>query len=651
MKHNYRYENNYLFENPNGTDTRNGSLQLGFEGYTKINLGGGAGGIQGQPVYTAPNGVTVTCSAGPLSSPDYSIKNLFDGCKHAGLLSAGTMWMTNTWDATLTFDFNMLGSVPINRIVLYPHAFSNQFLKYRILSSSNGADWVEQVGNILTTGGKQGQAYVHEVDIAKRYMRFQFIGLNTVISLYEIELYSGPNTLSDGLSGGSGGQGAQLVYTAPNGVIVTSSARSIGSATDYCLANLFNDAPPMDGSSSQNHWLTSSVGNQTLTFNFGAPTKFIGVRVVPRCRDQASSNYRISVSNDGINYSEIVPWVVTTSDMQTPYGAVNEHLISITSQYVQFELTQNASYGVLLGKVSFIKPFPLYRTDAAGFYVTTTDNSQYNTNSAVISKINPTQLEPVGTAIRYLVSTDNRVTWTTFDGQDWVTVGLATIHTSGMTAARLRAVKVNDWSKVTRNKKVDLAIGLRSTNSNLTPVVLSIQSTSRYVGGNTKGTLLGRIKKFIHRGISLSLTDSSLYEPCKYRAAGSVPTSPRTTKIKSLIHRGTSFSLGQDSAATYIQNVVRPSAVSPVVPIRSGVLRKYVHTGTCFVIFEYIADTIPGNRVFNGHHFSVGLENETITPRVLPEEWHPLDLYVKIEEKQVRPYRQVQQYWERYPQK
>lgn len=649
MKHNYWYENNYLFENPNGTDILNGSLQLGFEGYTKINLEGGAGGILGQPVYTAPNGVAVTCSAG-LASPDYSIKNLFDGCKHPGLLSAGTMWMTNTWDATLTFDFNILGSVPINRIVLYPHALSNQFLKYRILSSSNGVDWVEQVGNILTTGGKQGQAYVHEVDINKRYLRFQFIGINAVISLYEIELYSGLNTLSDGLSGGSGGQGAQLVYTAPNGVIVTSSARSMGSTTDYCLANLFNDAAPMDGSANQNLWLTTSAGNQTLTFNFGTLSNFKGVRVVPRCRDQASSNYRISVSDDGISYTEIVPWVVTTSDKQTPYGAVNEHLIPITSQYVQFELTQNASYGVLLGKISFIKPSPPYRTDS-GFYVTSSDNFQYNTIPAMISKINPVQLEPVGTTIRYLVSTDNRSTWATFDGQDWVTVGLSTIHTSGMTAARLRAVKVSDWSKITRNKKVDLAIGLRSTNSSLTPVVMSIQATSRSFGKNTMGTLLGRIKKFVHRGISLSLTDSSLYEPFKPRAAGSVPTSPRTAQIKPLIHRGTSFSSGQDSAVTYIQNVVRPSAVSPVVPIRSGVLRKYVHTGTCFVIFEYIAATIPGNRVFNGHHFSVGLENETITPRVLPEEWHPLDLYVKIEEKQVRPYRQVQQYWERYPQK
>lgn len=157
------------------------------------------------------------------------------------------------------------------------------------------------------------------------------------------------------LSGGTGGTSGQTTYTAPNGVIVTSSAPVYNNSNYYYMGYLFNNTITQNNSQPTTYWLTSSSGNQTLTFDFQKllPLNISQINVYPRARDDASSNYRILVSDDGTNWTEVVSWVTTSTS--TPYGTKFTHNVDITQRYVRFELTQNGSWGVCLSEIEFYR--------------------------------------------------------------------------------------------------------------------------------------------------------------------------------------------------------------------------------------------------------------------------------------------------------
>ena len=155
------------------------------------------------------------------------------------------------------------------------------------------------------------------------------------------------------LSNGVGGKSGEKVYTAPNGVIVTSSAPVYTSSNVYYMEYLFNET--YSSGNADTYWLTNSTGNQTLTFDFGSLGSIIinKIKVYPKTRTDASSNYRILVSNDNITYTEVVPWIInSTSDA---YGTVREHNVSINQRYIRFELTKNGSWGVTLNEIEFFQ--------------------------------------------------------------------------------------------------------------------------------------------------------------------------------------------------------------------------------------------------------------------------------------------------------
>jgi hypothetical protein len=160
------------------------------------------------------------------------------------------------------------------------------------------------------------------------------------------------------LGGGVGGQTGQTVYTAPNGVIVTSSNPVWNNSNYYYMGYLFDDHV---GTTDEalHYWLTSSSANTTLTFDFApiANPYIKKIVVYPRTRNDASSNYRILGSNDNSSWSEIVPWV-TTNHSTTPYGTRQELLINNNFRYYRFELTRNGDWGATLGEIEFYKELP-----------------------------------------------------------------------------------------------------------------------------------------------------------------------------------------------------------------------------------------------------------------------------------------------------
>lgn len=152
------------------------------------------------------------------------------------------------------------------------------------------------------------------------------------------------------LYAGTGGRSGQKVYTAPNGVIVTSSAPTYSNGTYYYMEYLFDG---MSDSDANHYWLTGSSGTQTLVFDFGAIQSLYDVtrlRVAPRIRTDASSNYRIFGSKDNVNWTLVSDWVTTTNSSPA-FGTFYEHLLNDHYRYIKFELTQNGSWGVGLNEI------------------------------------------------------------------------------------------------------------------------------------------------------------------------------------------------------------------------------------------------------------------------------------------------------------
>ena len=152
------------------------------------------------------------------------------------------------------------------------------------------------------------------------------------------------------LSGGTGGAGGQTVYTAPNGVVVTSSAPTYTNGSLYYLGYIFNGNK--DTGANTDLWLTNSSGNQTLTFDMDAYANdpITQISVYPKSRTDASSNYSIDVSNDGTNWTEVVSLVTNSTSLALGTERLHDGL-NITQRYIRFNLTRNDSWGVTLHEI------------------------------------------------------------------------------------------------------------------------------------------------------------------------------------------------------------------------------------------------------------------------------------------------------------
>jgi hypothetical protein len=249
---------------------------------------------------------------------------------------------------------------------------------------------------------------------------------NMVIDTFEdsggLDLSQGAPTILDGaltpidkldLSGGAGGQSGQTVYTAPNGVVVTSSAPVYGNNYGYYwMTYLFDNIITMAQTQYTTYWLTNSSGNQTLTFDFAAiGAQHINyINVYPRCRDDATSNYRILASDDGTNWVEVVPWV--TVNTSTPYGTKNTHNISMVTKYVRFELTRNDRYGVTLSEIEFF----------------VSGNDTAITKSEIVNMSELLFVAEYTGNVQFYISTDDGVTWQQIYNEQLIKMSAASIR-------------------------------------------------------------------------------------------------------------------------------------------------------------------------------------------------------------------------------
>ena len=115
----------------------------------------------------------------------------------------------------------------------------------------------------------------------------------------------------------------------------------------------------------------------------------------------------------------------------------------------------------------------IYPTSQA-YYVTTSNNSQFNTSSwAHISSATFTQTTPANTDIKYLVSFDGRSSWKYWDGDSWEISNLDNLQTNGMNKTTIEGITQSQWESsggfIAMSGTLDFAADLNTSSSSATP--------------------------------------------------------------------------------------------------------------------------------------------------------------------------------------
>lgn len=78
------------------------------------------------------------------------------------------------------------------------------------------------------------------------------------------------------------------------------------------------------------------------------------------------------------------------------------------------------------------------------------------------------------TKVTYLLSKDGKTTFQKWDGTSWIDVAIADIYTQGMTKAEIEAIASFEYETWFKHGKIDIAIGLQTSDPNQTPLVESM---------------------------------------------------------------------------------------------------------------------------------------------------------------------------------
>lgn len=157
------------------------------------------------------------------------------------------------------------------------------------------------------------------------------------------------------LRDGTGGTTGQTVYTARNGIVVTSSANVYANSNYFYMGYLFDG---VDNSSSPlAYWLTAGGSSVTLDFDFNSILSRLNhihkMILYPRTREDTISDYRIMGSDNKMLWTELVPRVINTY-ADTPYGTAREHELNRKFRYIRIELYQKGNWGVTMNGIRIV---------------------------------------------------------------------------------------------------------------------------------------------------------------------------------------------------------------------------------------------------------------------------------------------------------
>jgi len=258
-------------------------------------------------------------------------RNFFNIVYSDFIIISGWLRFTNCLFDLMVNTIECFNPYDINRIV-----FKNCYGDIKLVAPSSPSVFME---NTVITSTPKFDATYHILETVD----------------YKIGIYFNQNFIMSklDLSNGNGGRSGERTYIAPNGVTVNSTARVWINNGFYYMGNMFNGSI-LSYSDGYHYWL--SEGAATLTFDFGAIINWLRynpiktIVIYPKARDEASSNYQISVSEDGINWTIIVPWVIYNNP---PYGMGFSYEINTSKRYLRIQLSQNGNWGSILDEIEF----------------------------------------------------------------------------------------------------------------------------------------------------------------------------------------------------------------------------------------------------------------------------------------------------------
>eukprot|EP01084_Bolivina_argentea_P081618 147784_1 len=160
------------------------------------------------------------------------------------------------------------------------------------------------------------------------------------------------------LSKGTGGKTGEKVYTAANGVTVTSSAPVWNNSNYYYMSYLFNGILNCRGDKSDartSYWMTSSSGDQNLIIDFGKSINLSFINIAAATYEDngkanKGSDYSIDVFEKRSNKWMNICGIIDTSNDALEY--VRRHDIKHCVAKIRINLTQRIKkYGVCLKEI------------------------------------------------------------------------------------------------------------------------------------------------------------------------------------------------------------------------------------------------------------------------------------------------------------
>lgn len=161
------------------------------------------------------------------------------------------------------------------------------------------------------------------------------------------------------LSGGVRVSGEK--YVAPNGVVVTTTMSQYNNSTYYYLSYLFNGTTQAGVDGAGGYWLARGGQGGYLYMDVSMLKRPITVmRIYPYTRSDTSSNYRIEISRDSVNWDNATELILNSHLVYnvnyTAPGTYKEHELPYAPKYIRIYLTFQGSWGVSLNEIQLFHP-------------------------------------------------------------------------------------------------------------------------------------------------------------------------------------------------------------------------------------------------------------------------------------------------------
>lgn len=258
------------------------------------------------------------------------------------------------------------------------------------------------------------------------------------------------------LSGGTGGRTGERVYTAPNGVVVTSDYPTWNNSNYYYMEYMFNNVISSSlstgGTEAVKYHLMEDPPNglnfANITLDFTNYADYKGIRrlsLFPTTRSDSYVKYSVEVSKDNISWEQVTDEI---NGRNITVGTPVEHIIDVDSTYkfIRIRLVKLSTY-LAFDEIRVYEPDPTATIDLSKNYIFANNNdSNLSLRNNEIKDISIDGTIPLGSGIKSLLTFDGGLSFFRYDGgshQTMVNDITGTIIVGGSYSTAYDETKVN----------------------------------------------------------------------------------------------------------------------------------------------------------------------------------------------------------------